>query len=70
MKILTGPVSADRVKERIMKKNIAWFLDINREGQLDLNPPYQRRSVWTLKDRKFFLDSIFRNYPCPAVFLQ
>lgn len=53
-----------------MKKNIAWFLDIYNEGQLDLDPPYQRRSVWTLKDRRFFLDSIFGNYPCPAVFLQ
>lgn len=53
-----------------MKRNIAWFLDVYHEGQLDLDPPYQRRSVWTLKDRKFFLDSIFGNYPCPAVFLQ
>jgi hypothetical protein len=53
-----------------MKKNIAWFLDVYHEGQLDLDPPYQRRSVWTLKDRRFFLDSIFGNYPCPAVFLQ
>jgi len=53
-----------------MKKPIGWFLDLHHSGQLDMDPPYQRRSVWTLKDRKFFLDSIFRNYPCPAVFLQ
>ncbi len=53
-----------------MKKHIGWFLDLYHNGQLDLDPPYQRRSVWTLKDRKFFLDSIFRNYPCPAVFLH
>jgi hypothetical protein len=53
-----------------MKRNISWFLDIYRNGQLDLNPAYQRRSVWTLKDRKFFLDTIFRNYPCPAIFIH
>ncbi len=53
-----------------MKRDIAWFLDLYRNGQLNLTPPYQRRSVWTLKDRKFFLDTIFRNYPCPAVFLH
>ncbi len=53
-----------------MKKDVSWFLDLHRNGQLDLNPAYQRRSVWTLKDRKYFLDTIFRNYPCPAIFLH
>jgi hypothetical protein len=53
-----------------MKNAIRWFLDMYHNGQLDLEPPYQRRSVWTLKDRRFFLDTIFRNYPSPAVFLH
>ncbi|HYA12427.1 MAG TPA: DUF262 domain-containing protein [Thermodesulfovibrionales bacterium] len=53
-----------------MKKDVNWFLDLYQNGQLDLDPSYQRRSVWTLKDRKFFLDTIFKNYPCPAVFLH
>lgn len=53
-----------------MKRDIAWFLDLYLNGQLDLTPPYQRRSVWTVKDRRFFLDTIFRNYPSPAVFLH
>lgn len=50
-------------------QDIAWFLDQNRMERLDLDPPYQRKSVWTPKDRKFFLDTIFRNYPCPPIFL-
>jgi Protein of unknown function DUF262 len=53
-----------------MKDLISWFLTIHQNGQLDLEPPYQRRSAWTLKDRKYFLDTIFRNYPCPAIFLH
>jgi Protein of unknown function DUF262 len=53
-----------------MKRPISWFIDLYHGGQLDLAPPYQRRSVWTLKDRKFFIDTIFRKYPCPAVFLH
>jgi hypothetical protein len=53
-----------------MKKDVNWFLDLYQDGQLNLDPSYQRRSVWTLKDRKFFLDTIFRNYPCPAIFLH
>ena len=51
-------------------QDISWLLDLDRNGQLDLDPPYQRRSVWTAKDRRFFLDTIFRNYPSPAIFLH
>ena len=50
--------------------DITWFLDQNRTGQLDLNPSYQRKSVWSLKDKKAFLDTIFRNYPCPSIFIH
>jgi uncharacterized protein with ParB-like and HNH nuclease domain len=51
-------------------QDITWFLDLNSREQLDLSPKYQRRSVWTRKDRVFFLDTIFKGYPCPAVFLH
>ena len=33
-------------------QDITWLLDLERNSQLDLDPPYQRRSVWT---RKVFL---------------
>jgi hypothetical protein len=26
--------------------------------------------VWGHKDKNFFLDTIFNNYPCPAIYLQ
>ena len=51
-------------------QDLTWLLDLYRNGQLDLDPPYQRRSVWTRKDKQFFLDTIFRNYPSPAIFLH
>lgn len=50
--------------------DITWFLESDRNKQLDLDPPYQRRSVWTRRDRQFFLDTIFRGYPSPAIFLH
>src|SRR5208282_5807885 len=50
--------------------DISYLLDLHQNKQLDLSPPYQRRSVWTRKDRQFFLDTIFRNYPSPAIFLH
>ncbi|WP_200979835.1 DUF262 domain-containing protein [Echinicola sp. 20G] len=51
-------------------QQITWFLDLDRNGQLDLSPPYQRKSVWSAKDKRFFLDTIFRNYPAPPVFIH
>jgi hypothetical protein len=50
-------------------QDITWFLDQRRNGQLELDPPYQRRSVWSPRDRRYFLDTIFRGYPSPAIFL-
>lgn len=55
---------------RSSPQDISWFLDLRRGKQLDLNPPYQRRSVWNARDRRFFLDTVFRGYPCPPIFLH
>jgi len=37
--------------------------------QLNLNPGFQRNSVWGVKDRAKLIESIIRNYPVPAIFL-
>lgn len=58
------------MNRRPSTQDISWLLDLHSNKQLDLNPPYQRRSVWTRKDKQFFLDTIFRNYPIPAIFLH
>ncbi|MBU0663407.1 MAG: DUF262 domain-containing protein [Proteobacteria bacterium] len=52
------------------QQDLSWFIDMENQERLDLEPPYQRRSVWTPKDRYFFLDTIFNNYPSPAIYLQ
>lgn len=58
------------MQRRPTTQDITWILDLHRNKQLDLDPPYQRRSVWTSKDKQFFLDTIFRNFPSPALFLH
>lgn len=55
---------------RVSTQDLSWFLDLHRNEQLDLDPPYQRRSVWSPRDRRFFLDTIFRGYPSPSIFLH
>jgi len=62
-----GDIDMDR---RVTTQDISWFLDLHRNGQLNLDPSYQRRSVWSPRDRRFFLDTIFRGYPSPSIFLH
>lgn len=50
-------------------QSISWFVDLRKMKKLDLDPQYQRKSVWNLKYRLFFVDTIIRNYPCPTIFL-
>lgn len=52
------------------QQDLSWFVDMKTQKRLELDPPYQRKSVWTYRDKQFFLDTIFNNYPCPAVYLQ
>ena len=55
---------------RVSTQDVSWFLDLHSNKQLDLDPPYQRRSVWSHRDRRFFLDTILRGYPSPSIFLH
>lgn len=50
--------------------DVSWLLDLHKNGQLDLEPAYQRRSVWTPRDRRSFMDTVFRNYPAHPIFLH
>lgn len=59
-----------RVERVVTTYDVTWLLDLHKNNQLDLDPAYQRKSVWTPKDRRFFMDTVFRNYPSPAIFLH
>jgi hypothetical protein len=48
---------------------LSWFADQQRMGNLDLAPPYQRKSVWNNDYKVYFIDTILRNFPCPTIFL-
>jgi hypothetical protein len=50
-------------------KTIQEFVLLFNNGQLNLEPGFQRDSVWTLSDRKKLIESLFQNYPIPSVFL-
>lgn len=50
-------------------KTIQEFVLLFNNGQLNLEPGFQRDSVWTLSDRKKLIESLLQNYPVPSVFL-
>lgn len=50
-------------------KPIHDLVNLYNNKQLNLNPGFQRKSVWNTKDRVTLIDSIFKNYPLPAIFL-
>src|SRR3954452_21544641 len=56
-------------ERRQTTQSIAWFWDLYKRELLELDPPYQRRSVWSQSYKDYFVDTILLDYPAPAVFL-
>lgn len=57
------------MQRRAEFRPFSWLHDLWKREQLDLSPPYQRRSVWSDRFRTEFVTTVLMNYPCPAVFL-
>jgi hypothetical protein len=51
------------------ERSIDQLLLAFRNRQINLTPGFQRRSVWTLSDRRRLIQSIFDGYPLPSIFL-
>jgi hypothetical protein len=50
-------------------KTIQEFVLLFDNGQLNLEPGFQRKGVWSLNDRKKLIESILQQYPIPSIFL-
>lgn len=49
---------------------VGQFLEWQRSGVLQLQPVFQRRSVWDAKAKSFLIDTVARGLPMPIVFLR
>jgi hypothetical protein len=49
---------------------ISDFVEWHRQKRLDLNPDFQRGSVWSPAARTFLIDTILRQLPVPKVYLR
>ncbi|QLC73836.1 DUF262 domain-containing protein [Pseudomonas sp. LPB0260] len=46
------------------------FIEWHENGQLELSPKFQRRSVWTDTARSYLMDTIIDGKPIPKVFIR
>lgn len=46
------------------------FVEWDKAKQLELNPRFQRRPVWTEKAKSFLIDTILRGKPIPKIFIR
>lgn len=57
------------ISHKAATKSVSDLVNLYRNRQLNLEPGFQRQSVWNDRDRMKLIDSILRNYPLPAIFL-
>lgn len=61
--------SKSAITHKATTKSILDLHNLYERGHLNLEPGFQRQSVWAERDRAKLVDSILRNYPLPAIFL-
>jgi len=49
---------------------ISLFHKWNKEGALELAPPFQRKPVWSDKNKSFLIDTILKQLPVPEIYIQ
>jgi len=57
------------MKFRIENWSIDQLKEKYKDGKLNLNPPYQRKFIWSLKDQQTLIQSILKGYAIPNIFL-
>lgn len=46
------------------------LLNLNKSGELDLTPWYQRRSVWTPAQKSYLINTLLEQKPIPAIYVR
>ena len=49
------------VKGKTINQIARWYF----ENELYVNRRYQRKLVWSIEEKKLYIDSLLRNYPTP-----
>lgn len=58
----------DRVEyEKLIVQDL---LNLHKNAELDLNPWYQRRSVWTPPQKAYLINTLFEKKPIPSLYIR
>jgi len=49
---------------------VSWFRDRKIESALVLKPPYQRKPVWTYRQKAYLIDTIIKKYHIPEIYIH
>lgn len=60
---------ANQIESDFGERTINELMLMFRSHQINLDPGFQRKSVWSKKDRQRLVQSIVSNYPVPCIFL-
>jgi hypothetical protein len=58
----------DRVEYQLLV--IQDLINLHRQDELDLNPWYQRRSVWTTPQKAYLVNTILEQKPVPSLYIR
>ncbi len=59
----------NQLKYEYGHKTVQDLVSLFEKGQLNLEPGFQRDSVWQSNDRRKLIETIFMHYPIPSIFL-
>ena len=49
---------------------VSWFRARYLEGTLEIKPPYQRKPIWSAKQKCYLIESILMGLPVPEIYIQ
>lgn len=58
------------MKHESQPRSLTWFQDTYKNGRLELRPPFQRKPVWSDKQRHALIESILIDVPVPEIYIQ
>jgi len=51
-------------------QDVSWFKNQYLNGALEIRPPYQRKPVWTPRQKCYLVETILKNLPIPEIYVQ
>src|SRR5438874_7693492 len=58
------------MKISLTTKDVATLLQLEKSGQLKIQPEFQREGVWPKAAKSYFIDSILNSRPIPPIYMQ